>query len=181
MTEARPPFNVLFLCTGNSARSILAECIIERVGGGNFRGFSAGSHPKGEIHPFALDLRRRRGFATGHLRPTGWTAFAGPGAPEMDVVVTVCDNAAGEVCPVWPGRPVSAHWGLPDPAAAGGDAAARRRAFEDAMRVLTRRIESFVALPPGGLDRVALGHRLDEIGGIAATPAPARITVDNSA
>ncbi len=181
MTEARPPTNVLFLCTGNSARSILAECIIERVGGGKFHGFSAGSHPKGEIHPFALDLLRRRGFSTGHLRSTGWAAFAAPGAPEMDFIFTVCDNAAVEVCPIWPGRPVSAHWGLPDPAAAGGSDADRRRAFEDAMRVLTRRIERFVALPLAGLDRAALMPTLNEIGGLAATRGTARITVDNSA
>jgi len=135
--------NVLFLCTGNSARSILAEALIGRLGGGRFRGFSAGSHPKGAVHPLALDLLRSLGYPTEEFRSKGWEEFARPGAPEMDFVFTVCDDAAGEVCPVWPGSPVTAHWGVPDPAAAEGDEPARKAAFRSAYRELEHRIRIF--------------------------------------
>lgn len=157
-------YNVLFLCTGNSARSILAESILNREGQGRFRSYSAGSQPKGQAHPFALDLLKKMNHPTAGLRPKSWDEFAVPGAPVMDFVFTVCDNAASEVCPVWPGQPMSAHWGIPDPAAAEGSEAERRLAFADAYRMLHNRISIFVNLPMRALDRLGLQARLDEIG-----------------
>lgn len=157
-------FNVLFLCTGNSARSILAEAIINREGQGRFHGFSAGSHPKGEVHPFAIDLLKKMNHSTSELRSKNWDEFAHPDAPEMDFVFTVCDNAANEVCPVWPGQPMSAHWGLPDPAAVDGPEVEQRLAFADAYRMLRNRISIFTSLPMKSLDKLSLQKRLDDIG-----------------
>jgi len=157
-------YNVLFLCTGNSARSILAEALLNRLGDGRFRGYSAGSHPKGEVHPLALEVLARHGYSTAGLRSKSWDEFAGPDAPEMDFVFTVCGNAGAEVCPVWPGRPATAHWGVADPAAVGGDATARRAAFDIALRELRERIAVFVNLPLASLGPVQLQARLDEIG-----------------
>jgi protein-tyrosine-phosphatase len=161
---AEKTYNVLFLCTGNSARSILAEALIGRLGEGRFRGFSAGSHPRGEVHPLALELLGSLGYPTGALRSKGWEEFAQPGAPELDFVFTVCDDAAGEVCPVWPGSPVTAHWGVPDPAAVEGDAIARKRAFRAAYGLLENRIRHFTNLRIAELDRLALKRKLDAIG-----------------
>ncbi|MCA1750120.1 MAG: arsenate reductase ArsC [Parasphingopyxis sp.] len=155
-------YNVLFLCTGNSARSILAEALLNRQGRGKFRAFSAGSQPKGEVHPAALDLLARNGFQTEGFRSKSWDEFAAPGAPELDFVFTVCDNAAGEACPVWPGQPMSAHWGIEDPAAVEGEG--RREAFEMALRYLNNRIALFLALPIDSIDRMSLRHSLGEIG-----------------
>ncbi|HHZ07273.1 MAG TPA: arsenate reductase ArsC [Rhizobiales bacterium] len=157
-------FNVLFLCTGNSARSILAEAILNRVGAGRFRAYSAGSHPKGEVHPFALQLLKQLNHDTSFARSKSWDEFAAPGAPEMNFVFTVCDNAAAEACPVWPGQPMTAHWGVPDPAAVEGTDAEKHLAFADAYRMLNNRISIFVSLPISSLDRLALQKRLDEIG-----------------
>ena len=157
-------FNVLFLCTGNSARSILAESILSREGADRFRAFSAGSRPKGQIHPYALDLLRKMNHPTGGLRSKGWDEFAESGAPAMDFVFTVCDDAANEVCPAWPGQPMTAHWGIPDPAAAQGTEAERRLAFAEAYRMLSNRISIFANLPLRALDRLGLQARLDEIG-----------------
>lgn len=158
------PFNILFLCTGNSARSILAEAIVNHEGGGRFRGYSAGSFPKGEVHPFTLDLLGRLGFSTKELRSKSWDEFAGPRAVEFDFIFTVCDDAAEESCPVWPGHPMSAHWGVPDPAAAIGTAAERRLAFAEAFRMLGNRIRIFMSLPVESLDRAALQTRMNAIG-----------------
>ena len=158
------PKNVLFLCTGNSARSILAEAIMNREGEGRFRAFSAGSHPKGEPNPVGLALLRNLGYDTAFARSKSWDEFAAPGAPEMDFVITVCDQAAGEVCPFWPGQPMTAHWGLPDPAKATGNAAERAFAFDDCFRMLTQRISIFVNLPIESLSKLSLQHHLDEIG-----------------
>ncbi|MCU0970519.1 MAG: arsenate reductase ArsC [Gammaproteobacteria bacterium] len=160
--------NVLFLCTGNSARSILAERLIDRWGVGRFRGFSAGSHPKGEVHPLALELLRRNNYSTDGLRSKDWAEFAGPHAPRMDFVFTVCDNAANEVCPVWPGQPMTAHWGVADPAAVEGDEVSRINAFRTALRELENRIKIFVSLPLASLDRLKLQQKLDEIGRMKA-------------
>jgi len=157
-------YNVLFLCTGNSARSILAEAIMNKVGRGRFKAFSAGSEPKGEVHPFALDLLESLNFDTDFARSKSWDEFAGPDAPQMDFVFTVCGNAANETCPIWPGKPVSAHWGVPDPAAAEGTDAERHLAFAEAYRMLDRRISIFTALPLEELDRLSLQERLDSIG-----------------
>jgi arsenate reductase len=157
--------NVLFLCTGNSARSILAEAILNRVGQGRFRAFSAGSQPKGEVHSYALDLLRSLNHDTAFARSKSWEEFAGSGAPQMNFVFTVCDNAANESCPIWPGQPMTAHWGVPDPAAADGTEAEKRLAFADAYRMLNNRISIFTSLPMNTLDRLALQKRLDEIGG----------------
>jgi arsenate reductase len=159
-------FNVLFLCTGNSARSIMAEAILNREGRGKFRAFSAGSQPKGRIHPYTLDLLRRMNFDVSGFRSKSWQEFARPGAPKPDFVFTVCDNAAKEVCPVWPGQPMTAHWGVPDPAAATGKEAEIRFAFADAFRMLNNRISIFVSLPIRSLDKLALQKRLDSIGRI---------------
>jgi len=158
------PFNVLFLCTGNSARSIIAEAILGRDGEGRFTAFSAGSLPKGRVHPFAIDLLRRANFKTEALRSKSWDEFAAAGAPHLDFVFTVCDNAAAEACPIWPGQPMTAHWGIADPAAVGGSEAERRLAFADAFRMLANRISVFVALPIASLDRLALKKKLDAIG-----------------
>ena len=157
-------YNVLFLCTGNSARSILAECILNREGRGRFRAFSAGSHPKGQVHPFALELLTKMNHATASLRSKSWDEFAAPGAPQLDFVFTVCDNAADEVCPIWPGQPMTAHWGVPDPAAAEGSESERHLAFADAYRMLSNRISIFTSLPIRSLDRLALQRQLAEIG-----------------
>jgi arsenate reductase len=166
MTEetARTPYNVLFLCTGNSARSIMAEAILNRAGLGKFKAYSAGSHPKGQVHPYALDLLRRLNYDVSELRSKGWEEFSRPGAPKLDFVFTVCDNAAQEVCPIWPGQPMTAHWGAPDPAAATGTEVEVRLAFADALRMLTNRIEIFVSLPFASLDSLTLQRRLDAIG-----------------
>jgi arsenate reductase (thioredoxin) len=157
-------YNVLFLCTGNSARSILAECALNRLGRGRFRAYSAGSFPKGEVHAYALDLLNRQSYATDELRSKSWNEFAQPDAPRLDFVFTVCDNAAGEVCPIWPGQPMTAHWGLPDPAAAEGNEAERRLAFADTLRMLNNRIGVFVNLPLRSLDKLTLQRRLQDIG-----------------
>ncbi len=157
-------YNVLFLCTGNSARSILAEVLLDRWGEGRFKAYSAGSFPKGEVHPLALDLLERLRLPAAGLRSKGWDEFARPGAPVMDFVFTVCDQAAGEICPVWPGHPLTAHWGVPDPAAAEGSEAEKQRAFRDALRMLENRIKLFVALPIDRLDRMALKRGIDDIG-----------------
>jgi arsenate reductase len=161
---ADAPYNVLFLCTGNSARSILAESVLNRLGNGKFRAFSAGSFPKGEVHPHALELLERQNYPTKHLRSKSWDEFAKPGAEPLDFVFTVCDNAAGEVCPIWSGRPMTAHWGLPDPAAAEGSEAERRLAFAETLRMLRNRIGVFVNLPIKALDKMSLQDRLREIG-----------------
>jgi len=157
-------FNVLFLCTGNSARSVMAEKIIERFGRGRFRGFSAGSRPKGKVNPLAIQILRRNNYVTDDLRSKDWSEFAEPGAPQMDFVFTVCDNAAAEECPAWPGQPMTAHWGIPDPAAVVGDDAARMLAFRQALARLENRISVFVSLPMESLDRLKLKIKLDEIG-----------------
>jgi arsenate reductase len=158
------PYNVLFLCTGNSARSILAEAILNKVGDGKFRAFSAGSEPKGQIHPLTLQLLRDLQYDSAGLRSKSWNEFAKPGAPPLDFVFTVCDNAAGETCPVWPGQPMTAHWGIPDPAAATGSAAEVGLAFKDVHRMLRQRIAAFVALPIKSLDRISLQATLRDIG-----------------
>ncbi len=157
-------YNVLFLCTGNSARSILAESILNREGQGRFKAFSAGSQPKGHVHPFALELLRKLNHPTAGLRSKSWNEFAAAGAPHLDFVFTVCDNAAAEVCPVWPGQPMTAHWGVPDPAAAEGTEAERHLAFAEAYRMLHNRISIFVSLPIAAIDRLSLQKRLEEIG-----------------
>lgn len=165
-------YNVLFLCTGNSARSVLGEAILNRAGAGRFRAYSAGSRPAGKVNPFARDLLERRGFSTDGLRSKSWEEFAGPGGPAMDIVFTVCDSAARESCPVWPGHPLTVHWGIPDPATAEGTDAQKRQAFEDAYRVLDDRIRRFVDLPIGSLDAATLRRRLHEIAEREATEAP---------
>ena len=157
-------YNVLFLCTGNSARSILAEAILNDRGRGRFRAFSAGSHPKGAVHPLALALLERTGLPTDGLRSKAWDEFVQPGAPQLDFVFTVCDDAAGEVCPVWPGQPMTAHWGQPDPAAVDGTDLEQANAFRAAFRMLERRIELFTALPIATLDRLTLGNRIRDLG-----------------
>lgn len=157
-------YNVLFLCTGNSARSILAEAILNRLGAGRFEAHSAGSFPKGAVHPLALDLLQRENHPTATLRSKSWDEFATADAPPLDFVFTVCDQAAGEACPVWPGQPMTAHWGLPDPAAVDGTPAEQGLAFADTYRRLERRIGAFVNLPLASLDRMALQRRLVAIG-----------------
>jgi protein-tyrosine-phosphatase len=158
------PISVLFLCTGNSARSILAEAYLNSAAKGRFRAYSAGSHPAGKVNPFAIELLEKHRLPTKGLRSKSWDEFAAPGAPKMDFVFTVCDNAAGEVCPVWPGNPVSAHWGVDDPAAATGSDAERRKAFLRAFTELSARINSLLALPLDKLDRLALKRALNDIG-----------------
>ena len=158
------PFNVLFLCTGNSARSILAEALLGRLGGGRFRAFSAGSHPTGRVNPFAFRILETRGFPTAELRSKNWNEFAVEGAPKMDFIFTVCDSAAGEICPLWPGQPVSAHWGVADPAAARGTDDDKRAAFVEAFEKLRYRVAAFVSLPFDTLDANQLKRRLTEIG-----------------
>jgi protein-tyrosine-phosphatase len=159
-------YNVLFLCTGNSARSILAESMLNSIttGRGRFRAFSAGSHPAGQVNPYALELLQKNRLPIDGLRSKSWEEFSQPGAPELDFVFTVCDNAAGEVCPVWPGQPMSAHWGVPDPAAVEGDDDAKRRAFFQAFNQLHNRISLFANLPLNKLDRIRLQEKLNEIG-----------------
>jgi arsenate reductase len=161
MTEKT--YNVLFLCTGNSARSIIAEVLINDFGRGRFHGHSAGSHPRGAVHPATIDLLRGLRFPTDGLRSKSWDEFAAPGAPIMDFVFAVCDQAAGEICPVWPGQPVTAHWGVPDPVMAEGTDM-ERQAFREALRVLETRIRLLVALPLGKLDRLTIKRNVDEIG-----------------
>lgn len=163
-------YNVLFLCTGNSARSIIAEAILNRSGVGRFRAFSAGSHPKGEVHPQALRVLEDLDYPTDKLRSKGWDEFARSGAPALDFVFTVCDNAAGEVCPVWPGQPMTAHWGIEDPAAVDGPA--QERAFIAAYHALQRRIGLFLCLPLDSIDELSLQKSLDEIGGASTAELP---------
>jgi arsenate reductase len=157
-------YNVLFLCTGNSARSIIAESILTKLGKGVFRGFSAGSHPKGEVHPLALALLRQLDYSTEGLRSKSWDEFAAPNAPHIDFVFTVCDNAAAEQCPYWPGQPMTAHWGIPDPAAVEGTDLQKSLAFRDAFRSMERRIKLFLSLPLASIDRMRLQERVDAIG-----------------
>ncbi len=164
-------YYALFLCTGNSARSIMAEAILNRAGQGRFHAFSAGSQPKGEVHPYVLDLLKRLHYDVSGLRSKSWTEFATPGAPKLDFVFTVCDNAAAETCPVWPGQPMTAHWGIPDPAQATGTEAEVRLAFADALRMLTNRINIFISLPLRSLDLLALQKQLDAIGKMVESPA----------
>jgi len=163
------PYNVLFLCTGNSARSILAESYLNSHGSDHFRAYSAGSFPKGEVRPEALRLLRSLDLPTAGLRSKSWDEYTAAGAPHMDFVITVCDDAAAEACPVWPGRPITAHWGIPDPAAVDGSDAVAAHAFADALRMLERRISAFMALPMDKLDAIAIKRELDAIGG--AVPA----------
>jgi arsenate reductase (thioredoxin) len=161
---ATTPFNVLFLCTGNSARSILAEAYLNAAGQGRFRAFSAGSHPGGRVNPFALALLQKNRIDTAGLRSKSWDEFARPGAPALDFVFTVCDNAAGEVCPLWPGQPMSAHWGVGDPAAVEGADDVKRKAFLRAFTELSTRINLFMSLPIDKLDRLVLKKKLEDIG-----------------
>jgi protein-tyrosine-phosphatase len=165
------PFNVLFLCTGNSARSILAEVLLNHWGKSRFRGFSAGSHPKSEVHPLALDVLREHHLPTHGLRSKSWAEFGSRGAPALDFVFTVCDNAAQEICPVWPGQPITAHWGIADPAAVGGADDVKLRAFRKAFQELDARIKIFTSLRLDALDRVSLKQRLDAIGRTTDAPA----------
>ena len=167
-----PIYNVLFLCTGNSARSILAEAILNKTGKGTFQAFSAGSQPKGAVHPHSLALLRSLGHDIAGLRSKSWNEFAKPDAPRLDFVFTVCDSAAGETCPFWPGQPMTAHWGVPDPAAATGSDAEVALAFKGAYRMLHQRIAIFTALPIRNLDRMSLQHRLREIGAITEAKEP---------
>jgi arsenate reductase len=158
------PYNVLFLCTGNSARSIMAEAMLNELGKGRFHGHSAGSHPTGRVNPFAIEAMQRAGLPVDGLASKAWDVFARPGAPSMDFIFTVCDNAAGEVCPVWPGKPMTAHWGVADPAAVEGSDEQKRAAFREAAAQLRRRIALLVSLPIATLDALALRDRLREIG-----------------
>jgi arsenate reductase len=158
------PFNVLFLCTGNSARSIMAEAILNKLGAGKFRAYSAGSQPTGRVHPHTIQLLQSLGYETSGFRSKSWSEFARPDAPALDFVFTVCHNAAGETCPVWPGQPMTAHWGIPDPAEAKGSPAEVALAFKDAYRMLSQRIAVFAALPIRSLDQLSLQKRLAEIG-----------------
>jgi arsenate reductase (thioredoxin) len=167
------PFNVLFLCTGNSARSIMAEAILNELGAGKFRAYSAGSQPKGRMHAETIRLLQALGFDTSGFRSKSWSEFAAPGAPPLDFVFTVCDNAAGETCPVWPGQPMTAHWGIPDPAEAKGTPAEIALAFKDAYRMLHQRISVFTALPLRSLDQLSLQHKLREIGRMRGATAKA--------
>lgn len=164
-------YNVLFLCTGNSARSILAEAITNRMSNGKFRAYSAGSMPKGEVHPQALKVVEGMGYDASEFRSKPWDEFAVAGAPELDFVITVCDNAAGEVCPVWPGQPISSHWGMPDPAAVEGSSTEVALAFNDTVRMLRNRIGIFTSLPVASLDKLSLKRRMDEIGQMKGAPA----------
>jgi arsenate reductase len=157
-------YNVLFLCTGNSARSILAECILNREGAGRFAAYSAGSHPQGSVHPLALALLERKGFKTQQLRSKSWDEFSQPDSPAFDFVFTVCDNAANESCPVWTGQPMRAHWGIPDPAAVQGNESERGLAFAEAFRMLSLRISAFANLPIASLDKLSLHKHLSDIG-----------------
>lgn len=158
------PYNVLFLCTGNSARSIIAEAILNKAAPGRFHAYSAGSHPKGQVNPHALDMLKRLGYDISQYRSKAWDEFAAPGAPPLDFVITVCDNAAGEVCPIWPGRPMTAHWGMPDPAAAEGTPSEIALAFADTYRMLNNRITAFANLKISALDRLSLQTHVADIG-----------------
>ena len=162
-------YNVLFLCTGNSARSILGEAVLNHLGEGRFRAFSAGSQPKGDVHLLALETLRNAGISTEGLRSKAWDEFAAPGAPSMDFIFTVCDNAAGETCPLWPGHPMSAHWGIEDPAAVDGPEFRKRAAFEDALTYMRNRILAFTSLPIASIDRLALTTKLQGIGAMDGT------------
>lgn len=166
-------FNVLFLCTGNSARSVMGECILNRLGMDRFKAYSAGSHPKGVVHPETLKLLAGLHYDVSGLRSKSWEEFAQPGAPALDFVFTVCDDAASEVCPVWPGQPMTAHWGIPDPAALTGTPSEIALAFADAYRMLNNRISIFTALPLRSLDKLALQKKLDAIGQIGGAGSPA--------
>jgi arsenate reductase len=157
-------YNVLFLCTGNSARSVLGEALLNSIGRGRFRGFSAGSHPKGRVHPMTLQVLGDAGLPIEGLRSKSWDEFAAAGAPVMDFVFTVCDSAAGEACPLWPGQPISAHWGIEDPAAVAGPEFRKRQAFEDAMMFMRNRVEAFVSLPLASIDRMTLTRKVQGIG-----------------
>jgi arsenate reductase len=168
---AERPFNVLFLCTGNSARSIMAESILNQLGGGRFVAYSAGSFPTGGVNPFALVILEENGMPTADLRSKPWDEFARPGAPQLDFIFTVCDRAAGETCPIWPGQPMTAHWGIADPAAVQGSDAEKRRAFANAFRELSQRIRVLTSLPVRSLDRTELQERLNAIGNSAAAVA----------
>lgn len=163
-------YNVLFLCTGNSARSVMAEVLLNHWGRGRFRAYSAGSHPKGEVHPLTLELLQRLDFQVDGLRSKSWDEFAQPGAPVMDFVFTVCDQTRNETCPVWPGQPILAHWGVPDPVAVEGDEMTRMNAFREAFRVLENRIKLFSSLSLGQLDRLRIQHEVEKIG-MAMPPA----------
>ena len=166
--SAQKTYNVLFLCTGNSARSIMGEVLTTFWSKGRFRGYSAGSHPRGKVNPMTLELLRNLQFPTDGLRSKDWNEFTRPGAPPMDFVFTVCDHAAAEVCPVWPGQPMTAHWGIPDPVATEGDDVQRMLAFREAFRTLENRIKTFIDLPITSLKRLQLKEKLDELG---QTPA----------
>jgi arsenate reductase len=166
-------YNALFLCTGNSARSILAESLLNHWGHGHFRAFSAGSFPKGQVHPMAIALLDRMNLPTQGLRSKSWDEFAAPGAPQLDFIITVCDNAAGEICPVWPGKPVTAHWGIADPAAVQGSDAEKAFAFRQAFEELATRVKLFTSLPIASLDGLTLQSRLREIGNSGCAPASA--------
>ena len=170
---AASPLNVLFLCTGNSARSIIAESLLNRLGRGKFHAFSAGSEPKGQIHPLTLKVLRKSNFDVKGRRSKSWEEFARPGSARLDFVFTVCDNAANEVCPVWPGQPMTAHWGVPDPAAVEGDDAVKYLAFADTMRMLNQRIGIFVNLPISSLSKISLQKRLEDIGKVGRSTEPA--------
>jgi arsenate reductase len=157
-------YNVLFICTGNSARSIIAEAVLNTLGGDRFHAYSAGSHPRGGVHPMTLEVLKEQGCNTEGLRSKSWDEFAAPDAPALDMVFTVCDKAAGEICPVWPGQPITAHWGFPDPAAVEGDAAAQRRAFATSAFEITNRLRQLMSLPIGTLDRISLQNELRAMG-----------------
>ena len=168
-------FNVLFLCTGNSARSILAESILNQMGKGRFRAFSAGSHPTGQVSPFALEALKKNRFPVSDLRSKSWEEFAKPGAPALDFVFTVCDKAAGEVCPFWPGQPMTAHWGIEDPAAVEGEDRVKRNAMLKAFHLLNRRISIFLSLPLAKLDGITLQRKLDDIGKLSRNDVSAKV------
>lgn len=164
MSAADGVYNVLFLCTGNSARSVLGEVLLNNLGRGRFRAYSAGSTPKGQIHPMTLAVLAEAGMSTEGLRSKSWDEFAAPGAPQLDFVFTVCDNAAGETCPLWPGQPMSAHWGIEDPAAVTGPEFKQRAAFADALRFMRNRVTAFANLPLASIDRLSLSSKLKDIG-----------------
>lgn len=169
---SEPAFNVLFLCTGNSARSILAESLVNHWGRGKFVGYSAGSHPKGAVHPIALELLKQMKLPADGLRSKSWDEFAAPNDVHFDFVITVCDNAAGEVCPYWPGQPMTAHWGIPDPAAAQGTELEKKFAFRQAFKAMETRIKLFLSLPLASIDSLRLKKRMDAIGKTVDTPQP---------
>jgi arsenate reductase len=158
------PYNILVLCTGNSARSIIGEALFNTMGAGRFKAFSAGSHPTGKVNPFAIEQVQRLGYPTEGLRSKSWDEFAAPGAPELDFVITVCDKAAGEMCPFWPGQPVTAHWGFPDPATAEGTDEVKRAAFTQILHQMRNRVQLFLSLPLGTLDRMAIEKSVRAIG-----------------